>query len=203
MNFPKEIQNLSLLFSSLPNVGPKLSNKIALYLSINAKDLAKRLSNGIDEMISNTSLCEVCGNVTNKQLCDICSDQMRDQTKIIIVEDPLDLVSIEDSGQFLGLYHVLNGLISPLNGIGPDEIRITELINRIKPKTVNEVIFALNPILEGEATSLYIRDEILKVNAEIKITRLAKGIPMGADIEYLSGQTLGDSLKSRTDFAKN
>lgn len=200
MNFPKEVEKLSDLFSSLPNVGPKLSNRIALYLSINAKDLAKRISSGIDEMIEKTTICRLCGNISNKELCNICEDETRNKNTIMVVEDPLDLINIESSGEFNGRYHVLNGLISPVNGIGPDELRIPELLARIKNEDIKELIIALNPTIEGEATGLYIKQEVEKLNPILKITRLAKGIPVGGDIEYVSGQTIVDSLKSRVSF---
>ena len=200
MNFPKEVQKLSDIFSSLPNVGPKLSNRIALYLSINAKDLAKRMALSIDEMIANTMPCKLCGNISNTELCDICEDSMRDASQIMVVEDPLDLINIETSAEFKGRYHVLNGLISPINGIGPDEIRIPELLKRVREENLKEMIIALNPTIEGEASGLYIKQEVLKINPEIKITRLAKGIPVGGDIEYVSGQTIVDSLRSRVEF---
>ena len=200
MNFPKEVQKLSDIFSSLPNVGPKLSNRIALYLSINAKDLAKRMAQSIDDMIENTMPCKLCGNISNKELCDICEDSTRDSSQIMVVEDPLDLINIETSSEFKGKYHVLNGLISPINGIGPDEIRILELLNRLKLGSVTELIIALNPTIEGEATGLYIKQEVLKIMSTLKITRLAKGIPVGGDIEYVSGQTIVDSLRSRVEF---
>ena len=200
MNFPKEVQRLSDLFSSLPNVGPKLSNRIALYLSINAKELAKRLSAGIDDMIANTIPCKLCGNISNEALCDICKDDSRDKNQIMVVEDPLDLINIESSGEFQGRYHVLNGLVSPINGIGPDDIRIPDLLKRLREESILEIIIALNPTIEGEATGLYIKQEIQKIDQDIRITRLAKGIPVGGDIEYVSGQTIVDSLRSRTSF---
>lgn len=200
MNFPKEVQKLSELFGSLPNVGPKLSNRIALYLSINAKDLAKRMAESIDDMIANTMPCRLCGNISNTELCSICEDDLRDKSQIMVVEDPLDLINIEGSGEFKGIYHVLNGLISPINGIGPEEIRIPELIKRLKEENLKEIVIALNPTIEGEATGLYIKQEILKITPDIKVTRLAKGIPVGGDIEYVSGQTIVDSLRSRVEF---
>jgi len=200
MNFPKEVQSLSDIFSSLPNVGPKLSNKIALYLSINAKDLAKRMSESIDEMIANTLPCKLCGNISNEELCEICQDELRVRSQIMIVEDPLDLINIESSGEYKGIYHVLNGLISPINGIGPEEIRIPEALERLKEENIDEVIIALNPTIEGEATGLYIKQEIQRFNDNVKITRLAKGIPVGGDIEYVSVQTIVDSLRSRVQF---
>jgi len=200
MLLPKEIQNLSDLFSRLPNIGPKLSNRLALFLAVSGKDLSKRLSKSLNEVIENIKTCEECGNVTTSNICDICSDSTRDQKTILIVEDPLDLVNIESTGEYKGLYHVLNGVISPINGIGPEELNIPKLNERVKKLEVEEIIFALNPNLEGDATSLFIKNELEKVNPEIKFTRLAKGIPAGGDIEFVSNQTIVDSMRSRTSF---
>lgn len=199
-NLPKEIIELTDSFSSLPNVGPKLSARIALYLSVNAKDLAKKLSNSLEDVINNISKCNICGNVTNKDICSICDDESRDQSILLVVEDSLDLINIEGTREFKGFYHVLGGVISPINGIGPDDINITSLIKRVEDLNVKEVILALNPNLEGDSTSLYLKDQLESVRSDLSITRLAKGIPMGGDLEYLSGQTIIDSMKSRINF---
>lgn len=199
-NLPREIVDLSESFGSLPNVGPKLSARIALYLALSAKDLAKKLSNSLEEVINNISKCNICGNVTNKDLCSICEDESRDKSIILIVEDSLDLLNIESTKEYRGVYHVLGGVISPINGIGPDDINLTSLINRIDSEDIKEVILGLNPNLEGDSTSLYIKDQIETINEVLPITRLAKGIPVGGDLEYLSGQTIIDSMKSRINF---
>jgi recombination protein RecR len=197
---PKEITELADSFGSLPNVGPKLSARIALYLSVNAKDLAKKLSTSLEEVINNIAKCNICGNVTNSDICTICSDERRDNSIVLVVEDSLDLINIENTREFKGVYHVLGGVISPINGIGPDDINITSLISRIENSSIQEVILALNPNLEGDSTSLYIKDQIDGVKQGISVTRLAKGIPVGGDLEYLSGQTIIDSMKSRINF---
>lgn len=199
-NLPKEIIELTDSFSSLPNVGPKLSARIALYLSVNAKDLAKKLSNSLEDVINNISKCNICGNVTNKDICSICDDELRDQSILLVVEDSLDLINIEGTREYKGFFHVLGGVISPINGIGPDDINITSLIKRVEDLSVKEVILALNPNLEGDSTSLYLKDQLESVRTDLVITRLAKGIPMGGDLEYLSGQTIIDSMKSRINF---
>lgn len=197
MAFPKEVENLSELFSYLPNVGPKLSGRLALYLGINGKELAKRLSNALIDVVNNVRKCNECGNISNGLICDICSDEQRDKSTLLIVEDPLDLINIESTKEFKGLYHVLNALISPMNGIGPEELSIPNIIKRIKSLNVKELIFALNPNMEGESTTYYLKQEILKECSDIKITRLAKGIPVGGDIEFVSNQTIIDSMRSR------
>lgn len=201
MGLPKQILNLSESFASLPGVGPKLSNRLALYLTVNAKPLAKKLSVAIEESLSILKQCRVCGNITDSDICEICSNEKRDKTVIMIVEDSLDLYNFESSGSFEGTYHVLGGLISPINGIGVSDINIQSLLSRIRSdESIKEVIFSLNPTIEGDSTSMYLKSEISKINSNIEFSQLAKGISSGSDIEFISSQTLGDSLKSRVKF---
>lgn len=200
MALPKSINHLSDLLSSLPGVGPKLSNRLALFLAVQGKGLANELSNSLTEVIQNIKQCEICGNISLETVCDICSDTTRDKTKVIVVEDALDLESINSTGEYNGLFHVLGGVISPVNGIGPEDLSIEKLLNRVEELGVTEIIFALNPNIEGDATSLYIKNELENRFPEVKTTRLAKGIPVGGDLEFMSSQTLQDSLKSRVDF---
>jgi recombination protein RecR len=198
MAFPKEIQELSDSFSSLPGIGPKLSNRIALYLSVGGKNLAKKIQTDINDMISRVRLCEVCNNVATEPVCEICSDENRDKGRVVIVEDSMDLYNIESSGAYKGLYHVLGGLISPINGITPDKLFVISLLDRVRrDEGITEIIFALNPSVEGESTTIFIKDSIAEIRSGIEMTQLAKGIPFGSDIEYISGQTLRDSLFSR------
>jgi recombination protein RecR len=198
MAFPKEIQELSDSFSSLPGIGPKLSNRIALYLSVGGKNLAKKIQSDISDMISRVRLCEVCNNVATEPICEICSDDNRDKGRIVVVEDSMDLYNIESSGAYKGLYHVLGGLISPINGITPDKLFVSSLLERVRrDEAITEIIFALNPSVEGESTTIFIKDSISEIRSGIEMTQLAKGIPFGSDIEYISGQTLRDSLFSR------
>jgi len=200
MAFPKEIQELSEVFSNLPSVVPKLSSRLALYLSINAKDLARKLSHSLDEAVKNIKVCKRCGNVTNGELCDICLDENRDQGVILVLEDALDLANLEATREYSGVYHVSGGVISPINGIGPEELSIDKLLERLKDPAVKEIILCLNPNVEGDATSLYIKNEAEKARTDVKITRLAKGIPAGSGLEFISGQTIVDSIKSRVSF---
>lgn len=198
MAFPKEIQELSDSLSSLPGIGPKLSNRIALYLSVGGKNLAKKIQTDIANMITRIRLCQVCNNVSTVEVCEICSDGNREKSRVVIVEDSMDLYNIESSGAYNGVYHVIGGLISPINGITPDKLLVQSLIERVKgDEGIAEVIFALNPSVEGESTTSFIKDGILAIRPSIEITQLAKGIPFGSDIEYISGQTLRDSLFSR------
>lgn len=202
MSLPKSINNLSLALSSMPGIGPKLSNRLSLFLAVKGKRVAKSLEIALKEVQDSIVECKRCGNITTEDLCEICSDSTREQDKVLIVEDSLDLDSIESTGTYKGQYHVLNGRISPVNGIGPDDINITSLIQRAKSYEFKEIIFALNPDIEGDATSIYLRNEIQSLEnvSPISFTRLAKGIPVGSDIEFMSSQTISDSLKSRTEF---
>jgi len=202
MALPKAITDLSESFSRLPGVGPKLSSKIALYLSISNKKLASKLSGDISNVLSGIKECENCFNVTEESICEICDSDEREDKVIMVVENSLDLYTIEETSEYNGLYHVLNGIISPVNGIGPDDINIKELIERIKKGEINELIFGLNPNLEGESTMLYIKNELeeLGLSEKMTFTRLAKGIPTGSSIEFMSTQTISDSLKRRDSF---
>ena len=200
MGFPKEIQNLSDLLNFLPGIGPKMSNRLAMYLSVSGKSLSRKLSDSLIEVSNKIRLCDNCSNISTSELCEICSDSTRNNEIIIVVEDSLDLYNIEQTGEYKGLYQVLGGLISPVNGVGPNDIQIGQLISRVESNIVKEIILALNPNLEGDSTSMYIKNEIEKLGKEINLTKLAKGIPSGGDIEFASSQTLIDSFKSRSGF---
>jgi recombination protein RecR len=199
MALPKRIVELSERFSSLPGIGPKLSSRIALYLSITNKTLADRMVQSLNSAMQEIRQCEQCFNVTdNGSLCHICTDTQRDNSKLLVVETALDLYTIEDTSEYDGQYHVLNGMISPVNGIGPDELTIDQLINRLENDTeIKEVIFGLNPTIEGDSTVMYISEEMKRNGIEVNATRLATGIPTGGSIEYMSSQTITDSLKKR------
>ncbi len=201
MALPKSIINLSETLSSLPGVGNKLSHRIALYLSINNKKLATSLANSLTESVSKIRECVICSNVTEStDICEICEDSERNSSLIMVVESPLDLYTIEESGNYSGLYHVLKGVISPVNGVGPDDLTIDKLLLRIKKNNAEELIYALNPDLEGDSTSLYIKAQVENMYKNVKQTILAKGIPSGASLEYMSSSTINESLKSRSAF---
>lgn len=200
MSLPKEIQNLSEIMNFLPGIGPKMANRIALYLSVSGKNLAKRLSDSINEVSSKITQCKRCNNITTSHLCEICTNDMRDNSILIVVEDSLDLYNIESTGVFNGVYHVLGGLISPVNGIGPSDLSLDKLISRLRDEKIKEIILALNSNLEGDSTSMYIRERIETNGLDVTVTKLAKGLPSGGEIEYASSQTLIDSLKSRSGF---
>lgn len=200
MALPKEIQNLSELLGFLPGIGPKMSNRLALYLSVSGKSLSRRLSSSLVEVSDKIQLCNQCSNISTTSLCEICSDSTRSHETIIVVEDALDLYNMEYTGEYKGLYQVLGGLISPVNGIGPDDIKIGQLVERLKLNETKEIVLALNPTLEGDSTSLYIKNEVERLGSNIVLSRLAKGLPSGGDIEFASSQTLVDSFISRTGF---
>ncbi|MDQ6985886.1 MAG: recombination mediator RecR [Candidatus Dojkabacteria bacterium] len=202
MSLPKSIHNLSNSLSSLPGVGPKLSNRLAVFLAINGRSVSKQLSESLKEVEENITQCRECGHISESDVCSICLDSNRDSSLMIVVEDSLDLENMNSTGSYNGLFHVLNGCISPVNGIGPDDLNIESLFPRIESRGVKELIFALNPDVEGDATSIFIKNELKnRVNdQDIEITRLAKGIPTGSDIEFMSAQTLSDSLRSRVVF---
>lgn len=200
MNTPKEIVNLSEALNSMPGIGPKMSNRLAMYLSVSGKKQAINLANSLLEVTSKIKACKECGNVTTSEICEVCSDDNRKKDIFFVVEDALDLYSIEMTREFAGLYHVLNGVISPINGVGPSDINLDSLFQRIKDLKPKEIILGLNPNVEGDSTSMYIKNQIQKIDSGIKITRLAKGIPVGSDLEFVSQQTIVDSLKSRAEF---
>lgn len=185
-------------FHKLPGIGPKSAQRLAYYLIRISSEEAKSLADAIIEAKDKITFCSICQNITEGDPCPICVNETRDQRIICVVEEPLDVLAIERVHVFRGLYHVLHGVISPMNGIGPDDIRIKELLVRLKPDTVEEIILATNPNLEGEATSMYIHR--LLSNLGIRVTKLARGLPTGSDLEYADDMTLSRALEGRQDF---
>lgn len=196
---PKAISRLIDSFHRLPGVGPKTATRLAFYLLHVPQEELEQFAKNLVNLRANTVLCSVCKNVAEGDPCPICSDVARDASMICVVEQPTDVLSIERTGKYIGLYHVLHGSIDPLNNIGPDEIYISQLIKRISsPQSqISEVILALNPNMEGEATSMYIQKQI---TTPVKLTRLAHGLPIGADIEYADEVTLTRALEGRRDY---
>ncbi|MFZ2024849.1 MAG: recombination mediator RecR [Microgenomates group bacterium] len=197
---PKSVTRVVESFERLPGIGPKTAQRLAFYLLHVPEDEIKRFADSLTDLKSHTVLCSVCKNVTETDPCSVCSDPRRDHTMICLVEQPTDVLSIERTGAFHGVYHVLHGSIDPLNNIGPDEIYLADLLKRIKNQTdtVKELIFAMNPTMEGEATAMYIQKQLQ--GTDIKITRLAHGIPIGGDIEYADEVTLKRALEGRRDY---
>lgn len=185
-------------FASLPGIGMKTAQRLAFYVLTLEKEDAKAFSDAILEAHEKIKNCEICKNFTDKPVCDICSDTTRDHSVVCVVEDAKDVVAFERTREYHGLYHVLHGLISPMDGIGPDQIYIKELLNRIGEGEITEVIMATNPTVEGEATAMYL-SRLLKPLG-VKVTRLAFGIPVGSNLEYADEVTLFKALENRSEI---
>jgi recombination protein RecR len=195
---PKSVQRLIEEFGRLPGIGPRTAERLTFFLLRSQPAVSQNLGQALLELHESIRFCQICHNLTEHLECDICTSSERDKTIIAIVEEPLDVVALEKTGQYSGLYHVLGGVISPLDGIGPDQLTITQLFERLSGSSVKEIILATNPITEGEATAMYIRKQL--ENSPIKVTRLARGLPVGGDLEYADQITLGRALQGRQDF---
>ena len=184
----------------LPGVGPKSAQRIAFYLLKVPTEDATRLAEAIIDVKENTELCPTCLNVADRgELCPICGDARRSTTTICVVEDPRDIVAVERTGQFHGRYHVLHGALNPLEGTGPDQLKVNELLGRLEPEGVEEIILCTNPNLEGEATALYLARLLAPLG--LIVTRIASGLPVGGDLEYADELTLGRALEGRRNVA--
>ncbi len=183
---------------SLPGIGGKSAQRLAFHIINMEDDRANALANAILNSKKNIKYCSKCYNITDSEQCHICSNNRRDASIIMVVEDPRDMAAYERTGEYSGLYHVLHGSISPMNGIGPNDIKVKELVMRLADDTVKEVIIATNPNVEGEATSMYI-SKLLKPQG-VKVTRIAHGVPVGGDIEYVDEVTLSRALEGRREI---
>ncbi len=186
-------------FHKLPGIGPKMANRLTFYLIRMPEEDARALADAIVAVKEHIILCSQCYNIADTQPCAICANPNRDRSRICVVEEALDVVALERTGSYRGLYHVLHGVISPMNGIGPDDLRIRHLLPRLDKESVQEVILATNPNLEGEATSMYIQRLIAPLVP--RVTRPARGLPVGGDLEYADVLTLGRAIEGRQDFA--
>jgi recombination protein RecR len=195
---PEPVSRLIEAFSALPGIGPKTASRLTYYLLRAPDALSLNLAEALAGLKAQTKLCSVCCNITVSDPCPICSDPRRDQTTIAVVEEPLDVLALERTGIYQGTYHVLQGAISPVNGIGPDDLKIKELVQRVASKHVQEVIVATNPGMEGDATAMYLQRELQPFN--VKLTRLARGLPMGGDLEYVDSVTVLRALQGRTQL---
>ncbi len=190
------LEKLIKCLKKFPGVGEKTATRYAFFiLNANPRE-TEDLVKAIETVKKDLRLCSRCFHLTDQDLCDICRDHRRDQSRICVVESPLDLMAVEKSGQFKGVYHVLHGVMSPLDGIGPGEIRLHELVGRVKQNGINEVILALNPTVEGEATSSFIRDQLKETG--VSVSRIAYGIPVGGSLEYADPLTLFRAFEHRT-----
>jgi recombination protein RecR len=206
------VTNLIEAFSRLPGIGPKTASRLSYFLLRADDSVALTLAKALTELKANTLFCSICHNIADRDPCAICADPQRDHSLICVVEEPLDVQAVERTREYHGAYHVLHGAISPVAGVGPDDLKIAELLRRIQvaatpalqtqtglPATpVREILLATNPSLEGEATAMYIARLIKPLN--IRVTRLARGLPMGGDLEYADEVTLGRALAGRSDM---
>lgn len=185
-------------FHRLPGIGPKSAQRLTYYLLRAAPEEVYSLAQALIEVKERVRLCSVCQNITDADPCLICSDDQRDRSIVCAVEEPLDILALERSRSYKGLYHVLHGVISPMDGVGPDNLKIKELLERVRDGTVREVVMATNPNLEGEATALYLSRLLTPLG--VRVTRLARGLPMGADLEYADEVTVARALENRQEM---
>lgn len=201
MKIPKALERVIESFERLPGIGPKSAQRLAFYLlhvpQSDLEDFAQALIN----LKKNTQMCAICFNIGTTELCDICADSERDISIVCIVEDALDVLAFERSDKFKGVYHVLHGVVDPLNSMGPDDIYIPQLLKRLKTDSkIKELIVATNPTMEGEATAMYIVKQLQTPNSKLRITRIGRGLPVGADIEYADEVTLARALEGRSEY---
>jgi len=195
---PEPVVRLIEAFGQLPGIGPKTAARLTFYLLRRPTELSETLASALQDLKEKTVLCANCFNIADASPCPVCRDDGRDHTTLCVVEEPLDVLAIERTGEYRGLYHVLHGALSPVEGIGPDELRIHELVTRARAGTVREALLATNPTLEGEATATYIARLLRPFG--IRLTRLARGLPVGGDLEYTDTVTLSRALEGRQEI---
>lgn len=203
MKIPKAIQNLIESFEKLPGIGSKTAQRLTFYLLHVPQGELDSFSNSIQNLKKGTIICSTCFAVDETTSCSICSNSQRDKSIICVVEEPLDVLALEKNGRYKGVYHVLHGKIDPLNNIGPDEIYVKQLFERISndpDSVIREIIIATNPTMEGEATAMYIAKQLKSQNSNLKITRIGRGLPTGADIEYADELTLQRAMEGRSEY---
>lgn len=185
-------------FSKLPGIGPKTASRLCFYLLRGSSEQAHALADAIVEVKDNTLLCSRCYNIATTDPCNVCNNPNRDQSIICVVEEPLDVLVIEGTGDYKGLYHVLHGVISPVEGVMPDDLKIRELVQRVTVEPVNEIIIATNPTLEGDSTQAYITRDLVPLG--VKVTRLSRGLPRGTALQYADEITLSQAIESRREI---
>lgn len=200
MPLPAPIQNLIDAFSRLPGVGPKTASRLTFFLLGAPDHFALDLAEALDELQSGTTFCQTCFNITEagRVECQVCADEDRSDATLCVVEDALDVLALERTGGYTGKYHVLHGALSPIEGLGPEDLKIRELLLRVERGQVEEVILATNPSMEGDATAMYLRQQLEGLG--LRVTRLARGLPMGGDLEYADQNTLLRALAGRQDM---
>jgi recombination protein RecR len=195
--YSPSVENLVAQLSRLPGVGQRTAQRLAFHLLQRPKDEALALAHAIEDVKERVRFCRECGNLTEEETCEICRDARRDRSVICVVEQPVDLISLERTAEFRGLYHVLGGALSPLDGIEPRDLRIDDLLRRVEANGVHEVVLATNPNMTGEATAAYVAD---RLRGRVRVTRLASGLPVGGDLEYADEVTLGRALAGRREM---
>jgi recombination protein RecR len=202
MTIPKAIQNLIESFEKLPGIGPKTAQRLTFYLLHVPQNELDNFANALTKLKNSTSICSNCFMIDDHNPCSICEDKNRDISTVCVVEQPLDVLALEKSGRYKGVYHVLHGQINPLENIGPDEIYIPQLLSRINDQEskIQELILATNPTMEGEATAMYIAKQVKAHNLTIKISRIGRGLPVGADLEYADDVTLQRAMEGRSEY---
>lgn len=197
MLLPEPIQRLIDALSRLPGIGPKTASRLSFHLLRADSGLSAELSTALANLRDGTATCQLCFNITTagQDLCPVCDSKDRDRSLICVVEEPLDVLALERTGGYQGLYHVLGGALSPIEGIGPDDLKIADLLNRVRSGGVQEIIVATNPSMEGDATAMYLQQQLAPLGP--RLTRLARGLPMGGDLEYADQNTLLRALAGR------
>jgi recombination protein RecR len=201
MLLPEPIQDLVNAFSRLPGIGPKTASRLTFHLLRSPEDLSRDLAEALLQLKSGTTLCQSCFNITNagRTQCEICASSERDESLICVVEEPLDVLALERTAGFTGRYHVLHGALSPIEGIGPEDLKIRELLERVKNGEIQEIILATNPSMEGDYTAAYLRQQLAPLG--VRLTRLARGLPVGGDLEYADQNTLLRALSGRQEMS--
>jgi recombination protein RecR len=195
--FSPAVENLVAQLTRLPGVGTRTAHRLAFHLLRVPKDEAQALADAIGDVKERVRFCAECGNLTEEERCEICRDERRDRALVCVVEQPADLISLERTHEYRGLYHVLGGALSPIDGVEPGHLRIDELMSRVERNGIQEVVLATNPNMTGEATAAYLAD---RLRGRVRVTRLASGLPVGGDLEYADEVTLGRALTGRREM---
>jgi len=198
---PEPIENLTLALERLPGIGPKTASRLTFFLLRAPEEVSLALADALTALKSSTGLCQECFNITrsDQEKCEICTSEKRDANIICVVEEPLDVLALERTAGYFGRYHVLHGVLSPIEGIGPEDLKIKPLLERVRTGEVRELILATNPSMEGDATALYLQQQL--AGSGVRITRLARGLPVGGDLEYADQNTLLRALAGRQDLS--
>jgi recombination protein RecR len=197
---PGPVQDLVNALARLPGIGPKTASRLTFYLLRAPEEITLQLASALSALKTGTTFCPQCYNITasGRDLCEVCADPRRDAAQVCVVEEPMDVLAMERTGAYTGMYAVLHGVLSPIEGIGPDDLRIRPLMERLRTGQIREVILATNPSMEGDATALYLRQQIAPLG--IRVTRLARGLPVGGDLEYADQNTILRALSGRQDM---